>query len=59
MKIEKAFDSELKEIDVTALDGIAGGYLADFQNVSDFPAWLLPYINIAHVAQVAQVFATR
>ena len=45
-----------QELDDTSLSHVIGGYPGLDQVLSEFPVWLLPYINIAHVGQVAQVF---
>ena len=39
------------ELDDTSLSHVVGGYLGLDQLVSEFPVWLVPYIDIAHVGQ--------
>ena len=42
------------ELDVASLSHVTGGYIGIDQNISDFPVWALPYINIARIGQIAQ-----
>ncbi len=44
------------ELDDTSLRYVVGGQPWFDQLVSEFPVWLLPYIDIAHIDRVAQVF---
>jgi len=44
-----------QELDETSLRQVSGGYLGPDQDISEFPVWALPYINIARIGQVAKV----
>ena len=49
----------LQELDETRLRQVSGGYLSPDQDISDFPVWALPYINIAHIGQIAKVMGIQ
>jgi hypothetical protein len=48
---QPAFDA----LDVTSLSRVVGGFIGPDQDLSDFPVWAWPYINVARVGQIAYV----
>ena len=48
-------NAALHELDIASLSHVTGGYLGPDQSVTDFPVWALPYINIAHIGQIARM----
>jgi len=48
-----------QELDETRLSQVSGGFLSQDQDISEFPIWALPYINIARIGQVAKVMGIQ
>lgn len=46
-------------LDETSLRHVSGGYVGPDQDISEFPAWALPYINIARIGQIAKVMGIQ
>jgi hypothetical protein len=55
MRPQIARHAAFHELDVASLSHVTGGYVGPDQSITDFPVWVLPYINIAHVGRIAQV----
>lgn len=48
-----------QELDETSLRQVSGGYLGPDQDISEFPVWALPYINIARIGQITKVMGIQ
>ena len=39
-------------LEVTSLSHVVGGFIGPDHDLSDFPVWAWPYINVARVGQI-------